>query len=77
MYIFEHLNSYTYISKDCGNPEEPKKDDEGLNICNNDITTTDFTDVVTSKEDDSVNVILLTEFYILNLLFIIIYQFFR
>jgi len=63
------LNSYILILKDCGNQEEVKKDDESDIGCNSGNVTTDFTDVVTPKEDNSIKVIPLTKFYIINLLF--------
>jgi len=68
MYIFEHLHSYTLILKDCGY-QEVKKDDESNIGCNSGNVTSDFTGVVTPKEDNSIKVIPLTKFYIINLLF--------
>jgi len=77
MYIFKHLNIYTYTSKDCGNQEEAKKDDEDNSRCNNGNMTNDCTGVVKPIEDNSTKVIPVTGFYIINLLFKINLQFFR
>lgn len=77
MYIFKHLNIYTYISKDGSNQEEAKKDEETNIRCNNGNMTTDCTGVMIPIEDNSIQVVPVTWFYIINLLFIINLHFSR
>lgn len=66
MFILKHLNIYSYISKYCGSLKNYYED---YIRCNNGKMIINFTGVMTPIKYNSIEVIPLTGFYIINLLF--------